>query len=63
MIGFGLLLHHSEAIDPELMDWIRHEIDSLLGLEPSAIVVVLGAIIIAFPLALMAVVRRQRSLN
>jgi hypothetical protein len=45
------------------MDWIRHEIDSLLGLEPSAIVVVLGAIIIAFPLALMAVVRRQRSLN
>jgi hypothetical protein len=63
MSGVGLLLHHSEAIDPELMDWIRHEIDSLLGLEPSAIVVVLGAIIIAFPLALMAMVRRQRSLN
>ena len=60
MSGLGLLLHHSESIDPELMDWIRHEIDSILGLEPAAIVVVLGAVIVAFPLALLLLARRQR---
>lgn len=63
MSGFGLLLHHSDAIDPELWDWIQHEIDAILGLEPETIVVVLGAVIVAFPVALMALARRQRSLN
>jgi hypothetical protein len=59
MSGFGLLLHHSESIDPELMDWIRHEIDAIVGLEPSTIVLVLGAIIVAFPVALMLLARRR----
>ena len=63
MSDLGLLLHHSDAIDPTLIDWIRHEIDSTLGLEPSTIVLVLGALIVAFPVALMALARRQRSLN
>ena len=63
MIGFGLLLHHSESIDPELMDWIRHEIDAILGLEPVTIVIVLGAVIVAFPLLLAVLVKRQRTLN
>lgn len=61
MIGFGLLLHHSESVDPTLIDWIRHEIDAIFGLEPSTIVLVLGAVIIAFPVALMALAWRQRS--
>ena len=54
------LLHHSESIDPELIDWIRHEIDSILGLEPVAIVAALGVVIVAFPLALLLLARRQR---
>ena len=61
MSGFGLLLHHSESIDPTLIDWIRHEIDSILGLEPEAIVLALGVVIVAFPVALMLLARRQRS--
>jgi hypothetical protein len=63
VIGFGLLLHHSEAIDPTLIDWIRHEIDAILGLEPVTIVIVLGAVIVAFPLLLAVLVKRQRTLN
>jgi hypothetical protein len=63
VIGFGLLLHHSEAVDPTLIDWIRHEIDAILGLAPSTIVLVLGAVIVTFPVALMLLARRQRSLN
>ena len=63
MSGLGLLLHHSESVDPTLIDWIRHEIDSILGLEPSTIVLALGALIVAFPLVLAMLARRQRSLN
>jgi hypothetical protein len=54
------LLHHSESIDPTLLDWIRHEIDSILGVGPPVIVVVLGALIAAFPIALAFAARRQR---
>ncbi|MDA0352725.1 MAG: hypothetical protein O3A10_11015 [Chloroflexi bacterium] len=54
-------LHHSEAIDPTLAEWIRNEIDDLVGLEPSSIVAILGVVILAFPLWLgVAAIRRQR---
>lgn len=43
-------LHHSEAIDPTLIGWIRDEIDALLGLDATAIVALLGFMILAFPL-------------
>ena len=61
MSGFALLLHHSESIDPTLLDWIRHEIDAIFGVEPATIVLVLGTLIVAFPLILMVLARRQRS--
>jgi len=44
-----------------LIDWIRHEIDAILGVEPATIVLVLGALIVAFPVVLMLLARRQRS--
>jgi hypothetical protein len=53
------VLHHSESIDPTLLDWIRHEIDSVLGLGPVTIVAVLGALIVAFPVTLMLAARRR----
>ena len=56
------VLHHGESIDPTLAEWIRHEIDDLLGLEPVTIAVVLGVGIVMLPIALgVAVVRRGRS--
>ena len=54
----AVLLHHSESIDPTLIDWIRHEIDDVLGLGPETIVAVLGALIVAFPVGLMIAARR-----
>ncbi len=63
MSGIGWFLHHPESVDPTLIDWIRHEIDSILGLEPSAIALALGAIIVAFPVTLMVLARRQRGVR
>ncbi len=58
-----VILHHGEAIDPTLIDWIRHEIDDIVGLGPPAIVLVLGALILAFPVALVIMARRNRGLT
>jgi hypothetical protein len=63
MTGLLPLLHHSEAVDPTLIDWIRHEIDAILGLDPTTIVIALGAVIVVFPVVLMALARRQRRLG
>lgn len=63
MNPFGFLLHHGEAVDPTLIDWIRHEIDAVVGAGPVTIVVVLGAAIVAFPIGLALLARRQRGLH
>lgn len=60
MWPFRWVLHQGEAIDPALAEWIRHKIDDLLGLEPGTMVAVLGAVIVAFPVALGAMALRRR---
>ncbi len=60
MLLLSVLAHHSEPGDPVLMEWIRHQIDSILGLGPAAIVIGLGAVIVAIPLAIMIVFMAQR---
>lgn len=56
----GILAHHSEAVDPTLVEWIRHQIDEIVGLEGDTIVLLLGIVIVLFPLGLLALVWRQR---
>ena len=46
--------HHSEPGDPELLAWIQHTIDDMVGLGPAAAVGVLGLVILAVPLAVLA---------
>jgi hypothetical protein len=61
---FRSVLHHGESIDPTLAEWIRREIDDLLGLEPATIAVVLGVAIVVLPIGLgVAEVRRRRTLS
>ncbi len=61
MLGaFEAVLHHSEAIDPTLMDWIRHKIDDIVGLEPVTIAIVLGAVLATFPIVLGLFALRAR---
>ncbi len=55
-----LILHHGEAVDPTLIDWIRHEIDAILGVGPLPIAIALGAAIVAFPLVLAVLAARRR---
>ena len=55
-----ILLHHSESADPTLIRWIRETIDAITGLGPQTIVLVLGVIIIAFPLTIAWMASRRR---
>ncbi len=58
------LLHTSEPIDPTLWAWLSAKIDHIFGLSPGAIVLILGAFIVLFPITVMVVaVRRRRSLE
>ena len=50
-----ILAHHSEPGDPVLLGWIMHQIDATVGLGPLAIVLALGLVIVAIPLAIVAV--------
>ena len=55
------LTHHGEPGDPELLVWIRDQIDAVLGLGATGMVIGLGAVIVAVPLAIMAVFVVQRA--
>ena len=55
------LAHHSEPADPVLMSWIQDRIDAIVGLEAEAIVLLLGAVIVLVPLAVMALFVIQRA--
>ena len=62
-IFMPILLHPSEPADPTLLQWIRERIDAVLGVGPASIVLILGALIVAFPIALgvWVAIQRRRS--
>ena len=60
MLLLSVLAHHGEPGDPVLFDWIKHQIDSILGLGPGAIVIALGLVIVAIPLAIVIAFMAQR---
>ncbi len=60
MLLLSVLAHHAEPGDPVLLDWIKHQIDSILGVGPAAIVIALGLVIVAIPLAIAIVFMAQR---
>ena len=55
------LAHHGEPGDPDLLVWIRDQIDAVLGLGATGMVIALGAVIVAVPLAIMVVFLVQRA--
>lgn len=46
------LLHQGDAADPELIHWLKDQMDAILGLGPWAMVGMMGAIVIVIPLAI-----------
>lgn len=56
-----VLLHHSETVDPTLVQWMRDLLGHLFGFGTWPIVVFLGAVIVVIPVWLMmSAARRQR---
>ncbi|MBT3554848.1 MAG: hypothetical protein HN926_06545 [Chloroflexi bacterium] len=56
----GILAHHSEPIDPTLWEWLSVKIDHILGLSPGVLILLLGAVIVSFPIVVMVLVSRRR---
>ncbi len=54
------LAHHSEPGDPVLLGWIQDQIDAIIGLGDLAIVVILGAVVVAIPIGILATYLLQR---
>jgi hypothetical protein len=52
--------HHGDAADPDLMGWIKHRLDDLVGLEPWVIVAVLSLLMVAIPVSIMLFYAIQR---
>ena len=52
--------HHGEAADPRLLGWIKHLLDQIVGVGPWAVVAGLGFIVVAIPVAVVAIYLVQR---
>jgi len=57
----SVLGHHSEPGDPVLIDWLIHLFQSVVSLGPMAIVIMLGVVIVAIPVVIMAAFLTQRA--
>lgn len=56
----GTLAHHSEPIDPILWEWLSDQIDHVLGISAGTAVLILGAVIVLFPVIVMIMVWWKR---
>ncbi len=54
------LAHHGEPGDPVLLGWIQDQINAIVGLGDLAIVVILGAVVVAIPIGILATYLLQR---
>lgn len=54
------ITHHAEAIDPDLWDSIKHQIDNVTGLDAATIVILIGIVIVAMPLTVIVLAAKKR---
>jgi len=55
MFLLGIFAHQGEPGDPVLLEWIRHQIDTIFNLGPGAIVLGLGAFVVVLPIVIILV--------
>ena len=48
----SVLLHQGDAADPELIHWLKDQMDEIIGLGPWVMVAMMGAVVIAIPVAI-----------
>ena len=56
----GIRAHHSEPTDSELLEWLLHTVDSILGQGPLVMVVLIGLVVLTIPLAIAVLALRRR---
>ena len=49
----SILLHQGDAADPELIHWLKDQMDEILGLDPWTMVAAMGGIVVAIPLGIV----------
>ena len=47
------LSHHDDIVDPDFLAWLKVRLDHVITLEPWVLVAVLGALVLAIPLAII----------
>jgi hypothetical protein len=57
---WSVLTHHEGSADPRLLAWIKLRLDQLVDVGPWTVVGVLGLVLVALPLALVAFYLTQR---
>ena len=53
--------HHGEPGDPVLLEWIKHQIDAMVGLGDWAMVAISAAIVVAIPIGILGFFILQRA--
>ena len=56
----GIRAHHSEPTDSELLEWLVHTVDLVVGQGPVVMVVLIGVVVLAIPLAITVLALRRR---
>ena len=56
----SILAHHAEAADPDLLEWIKQQLDNIFGLGPVVVVLGLGFVMLAIPAAILITYFAQR---
>ncbi len=56
----SILAHHQEPADPVLLDWLRDRIDALSNVGPLALVIPIGVLTVAIPMAILVVYALHR---
>ena len=47
--------HHSEPGDPILFEWIKNHIDGFVGLSSTAVVIILGVVMLIIPIVILLI--------
>ena len=54
-----ILAHQGDAADPELLRWIKLQLDHIFGSGPWAVVAIMGIIIVSIPVFIIVVYLMQ----
>ena len=48
----SVLLHQGDAADPELIQWLKDQMDEIIGLGPWVMVGMMAGVVLAIPVAI-----------